>query len=260
MSFPEISVVVPAYNSGKYIRQCLDSIISQTYPDWETIIVLAPSTDNTMDILRGYFKEPRIKIIRENSKSNCATARNRGFSESKGRYLYFLDADDWLEPKCFETMFGVLQKRPLLSWCVNQQVAHWDTGRTVLLDKIPGTHSSIGGIGGILFRKECLEDIKKKSGHLFNENLNHTDDGDLILRARRYSCEMVPAILSHYRWNEEGLTANTPWLEQEWYMLKILISNNAWDLIPGHLMEAGLDLVNRTFGIDIVKIKKGLWE
>jgi hypothetical protein len=138
-------------------------------------------------------------------------------------------------------------------------MTHWDD-KEYIITPTPGTHHNIGGIGGILFRRTCLDSIKQKSGHLFNEKLNHTDDGDLVLRARHYPHVMIPAVLSNYRWNYGGLTANTHWLEQEWGLLKMLADNHAWDLIPGNIMNFGIVLINETFGIDLVKLKKAVWK
>ena len=252
---PLISIIVPAYNSEKYIGDCLNSFIAQTYQNWEAIVIVAPSTDNTINILKKYSIESRIKIIQEKTKTNCATARNIGYNNSSGKYIYFNDSDDWIEPDCLKIMIEKLENNTCLSWCVNYQVTHLN-GEKHIIDLIPGTHHNIGGIGGILFRRDCLEKIKNKSGHLFDEKLNHTDDADLVLRARHYPHMLIPMVLSNYRWNTEGLTANTNWIEQEIGLLKILIKNNAWDLIPGNIMNFCIVLINETFGIDCVKIKK----
>ena len=257
---PLVTFISPAYNSGKHIKECLNSFIIQTYKNWEAIIVVAPSKDNTLDILKEYSNEPRIKVIQENIKTNCATARNIGYNNAQGKYIYFNDSDDWVEPKCLETMVEELENNSLLSWCVNYQMTHWEDGKEYIINLIPGTHHNIGGIGGILFRKDCLEKIKIKSGHLFDEKLNHTDDADLVLRARYYPYILIPIVLSNYRWNTEGLTANTNWIEQEVGLLKILIKNNAWDLVPGNIMNFCIILINETFGIDCIKIKKEVFK
>lgn len=256
-SLPLVSIIIPAYNSGDYIGEALDSLIAQTYRNWEAIIIMAPSTDDTYQEIRKRFR-PNIHVIQEKTKTNCATGRNTGYAASRGKYVYFNDADDWLEPTCLELMVGELEAHPSLSWVVSYQMTHWDD-RTYIIDVCPGTHCNIGGIGGTLFRKECLENVRVTSGQLFNERLNHTDDGDLVLRTRRYPHKMIPVVLSNYRWNHGGLTANTHWLKQQWGLSRTLIHRGAWDLLPGNTANFCIILINETFGIDLVKIKKGLF-
>jgi hypothetical protein len=131
---------------------------------------------------------------------------------------------------------------------------------TYLIDQCPGTDSTIGGIGGTLFKRCCLEDVIKKYGYLFDASLNHTDDGDLVLRTRRYPHVMIESVLSGYLWNTEGLTAKTHWFEQQFGIIKMMVKRGAWDLLPDALYNTGILCVNKTFGIDLVKIKKGLFK
>jgi glycosyltransferase involved in cell wall biosynthesis len=255
-SLPLVSVVIPAYNSEEYIGRCLDSLYAQTYRNWFATVVIAPCSDDTYQEVRKRFST-RISVIREGEKTNCATARNEGYENSIGDYLYFLDADDWLESQCLETMVTMLENRKGLSWCVSYQMTHWDN-RTYIIDMCPGMNHLIGGIGGILFRRSCLENIIKDSGELFDETLNHTDDADLVLRARKYPHIMIPVVLSNYQWNYDGLTANTHWLEQQSGLVKMMIKRRAWDLLPGGIFNLCIVIVNEIFHTDIVKLKKRL--
>jgi len=95
-----ISIIMPAYNAEKYIALSIDSVLAQTYPNWELIIVDDGSTDNTASIVKGYvIKDYRIKYIyQKNGKQ--AKARNNGITNAKGYILAFLDSDDvWLPEK-----------------------------------------------------------------------------------------------------------------------------------------------------------------
>lgn len=92
-----ISIIIPTYNCGSYLEKCIQSVLAQTYPHFELIVINDGSTDNTAEILNDYtIKDNRIKIfnIENNGVSN---ARNIGIKESKGEYLCFIDADDWIE-------------------------------------------------------------------------------------------------------------------------------------------------------------------
>lgn len=99
---PLVTVIIPLFNAEKYIAQTIESVISQTYQNWEMIIVDDCSTDNSKDIVKKYeAKESRIKLIElEKNFGGPARPRNVGLDISKGDYLAFLDADDvWLKNK-----------------------------------------------------------------------------------------------------------------------------------------------------------------
>ena len=99
---PLVTVIIPLFNAEKYIAQTIESVISQTYQNWELIIVDDCSTDNSAEIVKGYeVKDRRIKLIELNSNfGGPARPRNIGLDISNGEYLAFLDADDvWLQDK-----------------------------------------------------------------------------------------------------------------------------------------------------------------
>lgn len=90
-----VSVIMPAYNSGLFISKAIDSVINQTYIDWELLIVDDCSTDNTAEIVSDYLiKDKRIKYFKNLSNSGAAASRNKAVKEAKGQYLAFLDSDD----------------------------------------------------------------------------------------------------------------------------------------------------------------------
>ncbi len=94
-----VSIIMPAYNCGKYIEQSINSVISQTYKNWELIIIDDCSTDNTIDIVNK-FDDKRIKFLQNPKNSGAAISRNYGLREAQGKYIAFLDSDDlWLSEK-----------------------------------------------------------------------------------------------------------------------------------------------------------------
>lgn len=98
---PEISVVMPTYNGSKHIEKAIESVIEQTYTNWELIIVDDCSTDNTIDIVRKYCDEDaRIRIIRKEKNDGVAVTRNIGINAASGRTIALLDCDDvWVNNK-----------------------------------------------------------------------------------------------------------------------------------------------------------------
>ena len=104
---PKVSVIIPTYNREKYIGEAVNSVLSQTYTNWELIVVDDGSTDNTRKMVEN-FGEKVSYIYQENA--GVQTARNKGFSVSKGEYILFLDSDDVLLPHNLECLTEVLEK------------------------------------------------------------------------------------------------------------------------------------------------------
>lgn len=103
-----ISVIVPVYNIEKYLPRCIDSILNQTYKNWEAIFINDGSTDNSLKILEEYKKrDERIKII-DKKNEGSGTARNDGMESSEGEYIAFLDSDDWYEKNFLEKLYNNL--------------------------------------------------------------------------------------------------------------------------------------------------------
>lgn len=96
-----VSIIMPAYNCGDFIGITLDSIIAQTYQNWEVIVVDDCSTDNTEELVKDYMKrEPRIKFHKLEKNSGAAMARNKAIDLANGKYMAFLDSDDvWVADK-----------------------------------------------------------------------------------------------------------------------------------------------------------------
>lgn len=103
---PKLSIIVPVYNSGKYLEKCIDSILKQTFTDFELIIVNDGSTDNSASLIaKASKKDKRIKVITNNKPSgNPGSPRNQALEIAKGAYVGFVDSDDWIEADYYETL------------------------------------------------------------------------------------------------------------------------------------------------------------
>ena len=110
MTQPVISVIIPAYNYGRYLRECLDSVFAQTFRDIEIIAVDDGSTDDTPAILES-ISEPRLKHFRI-ANSGISGARNVGQSHAQGEFIAFLDADDRWRPQKLETELNLMRAEP----------------------------------------------------------------------------------------------------------------------------------------------------
>lgn len=103
----DISVIIPVYNVDKYIKSTIKSLIKQTYKNIEIIIINDNSTDSTLEICNMYAKlDSRIKVFNQPYNCGAARARNRGLSIAKGKYIFFMDSDDYIDLNMLENLFN----------------------------------------------------------------------------------------------------------------------------------------------------------
>lgn len=117
----KISIIVPCYNVELYLANCLDSILNQSFPDFEVICVEDCSTDNTLSILNKYQEShpDKIVVLQHQQNLGLGGARNTGTLASKGDYLFFVDSDDELKIDALEMMYNAIaRKSPLAEMCV----------------------------------------------------------------------------------------------------------------------------------------------
>lgn len=106
----KISIIVPVFNSEKYLPKCLNSLIYQTYDNLEIICINDGSTDNSQEILQNYaLKDSRISIFQQNN-SGTSSARNLGLANASGDYISFIDSDDWVLLTLYQTFVQTLEK------------------------------------------------------------------------------------------------------------------------------------------------------
>lgn len=112
---PRFSVIMPLYNKAPFVRKALESVMSQTYTDFECIVINDGSTDESLQVVEEFIRckvyGVKCKVISQ-ANSGVAAARNRGVKESKGEYVAFLDADDWWEPTFLEEMDKLIKNYP----------------------------------------------------------------------------------------------------------------------------------------------------
>ncbi len=141
-----VSIVIPVYNVEKYLEECLNSVLSQTYHNIEAICVDDASTDGSLAILEKYAgMDERIHIVRNEKNGGLSFARNAGFSKVRGKYTYYLDSDDYLEQDAIEKLYGYAEKENADCIFFNSKI---------LLDADAVHKSSILSFG--------LKDIEKK--------------------------------------------------------------------------------------------------
>ena len=132
---PEISIIIPCYKVEKYLPRCLDSVLSQTFSDFEAICVNDGSPDSCGEILADYAaKDSRIKILTQQNQG-LSMARNNGLKLARGNFIYFLDSDDFIHPQLLEITHALALQhqadmvsfayksyfRPVFPWDIQRQ-------------------------------------------------------------------------------------------------------------------------------------------
>lgn len=210
-----VSIIIPAYNSAKYLREAVDSALAQTYSDVEIIVVNDGSTDNSAELLRDYGN--RIVYI-EQPNAGLSAARNTGILASTGDFLVFLDADDCLLPDMAVSLASVLAENELCSlvYCGWYQTDEDGTRFSESDLNLPSGslfrelfQHGLFVVGSVMIRKSILS----RSG-VFDPALPQIEDRDMWTRIAYYSdIIFVPERLSEYRSTLGSMSRN--WTERK---------------------------------------------
>lgn len=132
MKSPKFSIIIPVYNVAPYLRECLDSVLVQTYTSWEAICVDDGSTDGSGAILDEYAaKDPRFRVIHQ-VNAGVSEARNVALDSVHGEWILFVDADDWLEASALERFEALSDKADITFFCPRM---HFQNGEILTLWK-----------------------------------------------------------------------------------------------------------------------------
>lgn len=217
-----ISVIVPIYNSQRFIRYCVASVLAQTYPYFEIILIDDGSCDKSLEICqRMYRNEERIRLICQ-EHSGVSTARNRGLVAAEGKYVFFIDSDDIIHPQLLESLHGLLkekgavigtQRRYRIEGKKLERPEEWRLEDIANLENIylkneealecntfASSQTALSGIGGKMILADAVGSIR------FDEKLTHGEDtlfmyqvlaggADVVVLCRDWYC---------YRKHEKG--------------------------------------------------------
>ena len=108
----KVSIIIPVYNAEKYLREAIESVLKQTYTDFELLLINDRSTDNSMEISREYSKKDHRIVLLENNSENHGpgSTRNIGLDHATGEYIYFMDADDWIDKSLLQCAVNRMQE------------------------------------------------------------------------------------------------------------------------------------------------------
>jgi glycosyltransferase involved in cell wall biosynthesis len=245
MRNPLVSAIIPNYNYGQYLREAVDSVLAQTYPKIEIIVVDDGSKDESRKIIKSYGK--KIKAIFQENQGVSA-ARNNGVAESSGEFVAFLDADDAWLPAKIEKQMELFSTDPTFG-LVHAGIVEMDDAGNRLLERTDGMNGWVseellrfdrpvilGGGSGILVRREAFDEV---SG--FDTRLSTSADWDFFYQVgSRFKVGFVQDVLARYRVHGSNMHRNIPLMEHD--------TTIAWKKAFDTTDEKVLRLRNRSYG------------
>lgn len=202
-----ISVVLPTYNGARYIHEAIDSVLAQTYQDWELIIVDDASTDETPDIIRHYAaRDARIRCVRHEQNRRLPAALNSGFAVTRGDYLSWTSDDNRYRPQALATMAAVLDERSDIDFVYASFDIVDAAGNIVAQHRAHSPASLLSGATSnacFLYRRAVYEHLGD-----YAEDMFLAEDYDYWLRVFLSGHRMQPLSesLYEYRRHERSLT------------------------------------------------------
>ncbi|MDI3501380.1 MAG: hypothetical protein PWP22_1151 [Thermoanaerobacter sp.] len=204
-----VSIIIPAYNAERFIRRCIISMLNQTYPNIEIIVVYDKSQDNTYRILQEFKNS--IKIIKQNKKTNPAIAMNRGIKRAKGEYIAFCGADDFFAQEKIEKQVRFFEKNPDVGVVYTDAIIIDEKENIIKYYQCPEwnknkwlfNHYIIGS--SVLIKRETLDRV----GVYYDESLDTCEDLDLFIRLSNITkFKRLPEFLTYYTIHSRNLSKN----------------------------------------------------
>ena len=240
----KISVIIPVYNTEKYLKECLDSIVNQTFTDIEIICINDGSTDGSLKIIKEYENNYKSVKVVSQKNSGLSASRNRGISLAKGDYIYFIDSDDILELTALEELYEISYNNDLdilIFKLINfsddtyekYPNNYYEMGFLKQWNKKVFTYKDLGknalniavSAPGKLFKRELIFDMRFPEGLIFEDNAFFAE---AMLKAKRVS--FYDKHLYNRRRREGSITTTNDLRFSD----AIIIMNKVIELIKNH--------------------------
>ncbi len=209
---PEISIIIPTYNHAHFLKRCLESVISQTFVNWEAIVVNNYSEDNTIELVNS-FTDPRVHLVNFRNNGIIAAARNEGMRQSCGNLIAFLDSDDWWYPNKLEIAAKYLNNTDIVYHALDiftnkgkrliKRIRSVHLKKPVFIDLMK--HSNVLANSSVVIRKSIID---KVGGLTEDKRFFATEDFDLWLKISRITDRFlyIPKSLGAYWIGENNIT------------------------------------------------------
>lgn len=213
----ETTIILPVYNAERYLKQCIQSIVNQTYKDFELIVVDDASTDSTSQILKEFAKkDSRIQLHRNTANQGVAYTMNKAISFANGQYITIMNADDIMLPERLKLSIKFLKANPNYI-CTGTQVDLINNKDEVVGHKeFPTSHEKIYNsmltINPVQHSSMTInKDLLPEDFTFYNNNYRVSEDLDLLTRLQKYGkLHNLPETLIQYRIHDESLTQTFP--------------------------------------------------
>lgn len=197
-----VSVIIPFYNAAKFLYRCINSVLSQTYTDFELLLIDDGSTDGSAAICERYAeKDKRLRLVRLNHGGVC-TARNSGLLHAQGEFVSFIDADDWVDADFLQTFIDAIGDAQL---CIQDMIMHdadkvWSLGLTDGFGSSPAEIARASRLYGSCCNALFLASVIKDNSLLFDTGMTRSEDTDFIMRYSLYinKVRTTPHAAYHY--------------------------------------------------------------
>ncbi len=199
----KLSVIVPVYNTGKYLEKCLNSLVNQTLKNIEIIIVDDGSTDNSKSIIKKYSKKYDNITPYYLKNGGVSRARNYGIKKAKGKYITFLDSDDYIDLNLYEKMYSKTKNNPDVVECDYI----WEYSDKSVLDKYDNSINPMLAIRAVVWNKIYNKNFLNNTGVLFHEDV-HFEDVEFCyeLFLHQKTREYVDDAFVHYIQRKNSIT------------------------------------------------------
>ena len=228
-SKPTVSVLMPAYNTASYIGDAIESILAQTFPDYELLICDDASTDNTLEIISS-FNDRRIRVLKNKTNQGIPFSRNRLVEAAQGQYLAWLDADDTAYPDRLQKQVDFLEEHSGIY--VLGTYAHWYSEKEKVAYEYKPPLFTSEEARAYLFFRNCLANssvmMRRGIEYEYKEEFSLAQDYELWSRiSRKYSIALLPDFLIKYR--DHGSSASSQGKEKQKAGVKTLFKNQLED-------------------------------
>ncbi len=260
MSIPKISVIMPVYNASKYLFESINSILNQTYRDFEFIILNDSSTDDSLLILQKFqIQDNRIILINKENNVGPATLRNEGFELAKGEFIALMDADDISDLTRFEKQIEVLKNESIDLCATNytkfgesisdEYVKHFEFHNEIKLNFLFGCYIANPTV---MLRKKIINGMK------YDSTFFPVDDYELLSRLiTNHTFYNIQESLLKYRWHETNISQTR---KVDITNLTNTIRNNQFKVIDStiesSLISSAFESNGRKFPSEIIEIVK----
>lgn len=200
-----VSIIMPSYNTMDYIAETIESVINQSYSNWELIIVDDCSTDKTDDVVKPFLGDKRIRYIKNETNSGAAVSRNRALREAKGKWIAFLDSDDLWKPEKLEKQIDFMKSHDYHFSYTNYSEIDKDGNKTNVTVTGPKRINKIGffnycwpGCLTIMYNSDVvglvqIADIKKNNDYAM-----------WLKVCKKADCYLLDECLAYYRRGRTG--------------------------------------------------------